>query len=94
MLILIRVSHGVSQSSLGYVFGFKGDGIKAGDPKYEIRAAFPELFANYGLLSGPAFSISYAISGIFVGILVDKANRKSLLALACLLWGMTSLVTA
>ena len=66
----------------------------AGDPKYEIRAAFPELFANYGLLSGPAFSVSYAISGIFIGIIVDKANRKTLLSVACLLWGLTSLVTA
>ena len=41
MLILVRVSHGVSQSSLGYVFGFKGEGLMAGDPKYEIRTAFP-----------------------------------------------------
>ena len=94
MLIFIRVSHGVSQSALSYVFSFQGDGLLAGNPKYEIRAAFPQLFANYGLLSGPAFSVSNAISGIFVGMLVDKANRKTLLAVACLLWSITSLVTA
>ena len=94
MLICVRVSHGVTQSSLGYVFGFKGEGIQAGNPTYEIRTAFPELFDNYGLLSGPAFIISYAVSGIFIGIFVGKTNRKALLAAACLMWGMTSLVTA
>ena len=76
------------------MFGFKGEGLMAGDPKYEIRTAFPDLFANYGLLSGPAFSVSYAVSGIFIGIIVGKANRKTLLAVACLMWGVTSLVTA
>ena len=76
------------------MFGFKGEGLMAGDPKYEIRTAFPDLFDNYGLLSGPAFSVSYAVSGIFIGIIVGKANRKTLLAVACLMWGVTSLVTS
>jgi len=29
----------------------------------------------YGLFTGPAFSLSYAVAGIFMGILVEKYNR-------------------
>jgi hypothetical protein len=43
---------------LGYIFGFLGEGAKAGNSFYEIRTAFPELFSYYALLSGPALSIS------------------------------------
>jgi hypothetical protein len=61
---------------LGYIFGFKGDGIKAGNPDFEMRTFFPELLDNYSLLSGPAFSVSYSVAGIFMGLMVDKVNRK------------------
>jgi hypothetical protein len=78
---------------LGYVFGFKGDGFKAANPHYEIKTAFPELYANYGLLSGPANSIANCMSGLFMGLLVDKLNRTHLLGISALLWGGASLVT-
>jgi MFS family permease len=93
ILLAVRIAHGVNQASLGYIFGFKGDGIKAGDPIFEMRSAFPSLLQNYSLLSGPAFSISYSIAGIFMGLLVDKVNRKTLLAMACIGWSLTSIVS-
>lgn len=58
-----------------------------------MRTAFPSLLDNYSLLSGPAFSISYSIAGIFMGLLVDKVNRKTLLSIACLVWSLTSIVS-
>ena len=85
--------HGVNQSCLGYVFGFKGEGLLAGDPKYEMRAAFPSLFKNYALLSGPAFGISYGVGGIFMGQLVDKFPRKYVLGVVCLGWSLASITT-
>jgi MFS family permease len=93
ILLAVRIAHGVNQASLGYIFGFKGDGLKAGNPFFEMRSAFPSLQENYSLLSGPAFSVSYSIAGIFMGLLVDKVNRKTLLAMACIGWSLTSLVS-
>ena len=93
ILLLVRIAHQVSQGQLGYIFGFKGDGLKAMDPFFEMRTAFPMMLDNYSLLAGPAFSIAYSVSGIFMGLLVDKVNRKTLLATACMVWGLTSLVT-
>ena len=54
------------------MYGYKGDGFKAGNPDFEIYRFFPNLSTNYGLLSGPAFSISYAISGILIGLLIKN----------------------
>ena len=70
ILIVIRISHQMNTQSLGYVFGFLGDGVNAGSTFYEIRSAFPQLFANYGLLSGPAFSVSFSFAGLFMGMLL------------------------
>jgi sugar phosphate permease len=58
-----------------------------------MRTAFPSLLDNYSLLSGPAFSISYSIAGVFMGLLVDKVDRKTLLSIACICWGVTSLIS-
>lgn len=52
------------------MYGFKGEGFKANNPYYEIYREFPEMTGLYGLLSGPAFSISYAVAGIFMGNLI------------------------
>ena len=83
----------MTQQQLGYIFGFKGDGFKAANPDFEMKAFFPEMVAQYSLLSGPAYSVSYAFAGIFMGMLVDNANRKMLLAGACLAWSLSSLIT-
>lgn len=51
------------------------------------------MFKNYALVSGPAFSISYGLGGIFMGQLVDKYPRKYILALICLGWSVSSIVS-
>lgn len=93
LLLAIRVNHGVNQSCLGYIFGFKGEGLLAGDPKFEMRTAFPSLFKNYALLSGPAFGISYGVGGIFMGQLIDRYPRKLVLGMVCLGWSLASITS-
>ena len=51
------------------------------------------MAANYGMLSGPAFSISYAVAGIFMGLLVDNVNRKNLLLSALFLWSASTVIS-
>ena len=63
------------------------------NPFYEIGLVFPQLAANYGMLSGPAFSISYAFAGIFMGLLVDKVNRKKLLLSAMFIWSASTVIS-
>lgn len=57
-----------------------------GDPKYSICDAYPSFNDNYGVLSGPAFSLSFATIGIFGGLIADSVNRKFLILAACALW--------
>ena len=51
------------------------------------------MASNYGMLSGPAFSISYAFVGIFMGLLVDKVNRKKLLLSAVFIWSASTVIS-
>ena len=51
------------------------------------------MAANYGMLSGPAFSISYAFAGIFIGLLVDNVNRKKLLLSAIFIWSASTVIS-
>ena len=51
------------------------------------------MAANYGMLAGPAFSISYAVAGIFMGLLVDNVNRKKLLLSALIIWSASTVIS-
>ena len=44
-------------------------------------------------MSGPAFSVSYAVAGIFMGKLVDKYNRKNLLGCATIIWSLSQVIS-
>jgi predicted MFS family arabinose efflux permease len=44
-------------------------------------------------LSGAGFSISFSIAGIIWGKYVGKVNRKNLIAMACMGWSLTNIVT-
>jgi len=48
---------------------------------------------GYGLLSGPAFAFSYAITGIFTGVISDKVNRKLIMSVMAICWSLTTLGT-
>jgi MFS family permease len=51
------------------------------------------LTKYYGFLSGAGFSISFAISGIFWAMAAEKYNRKIIIALACIVWSLSSYFT-
>jgi hypothetical protein len=69
MILIIRIVNEWQQKSLGYFYGFQGAGELAGNPKYELSTAFPQMDSYYGFLSGFAYTVPYSIFGLFAGVL-------------------------
>jgi hypothetical protein len=44
---------------------------RAGNPQYEIFAAFPQLKEWYGILAGPIYSLPYSFFGLVAGKISD-----------------------
>ena len=82
---------------ISYANGWKGDvgSWKAGDPKYEISSEFDQWTKpyGYGILSGLAFTGTYATFGIVSGVISDMANRKLLMSVAAVLWSVCTLLS-
>jgi MFS family permease len=65
------------------------------DPKTMMQFALPDFtFAKYSLVTGPAFTLFYATSVLFTGVLADNFNRKWLLFIASISWSLMSIATA
>ena len=80
IITLIRLSSYWQQKSLSFIYGFKGQGVQLGDPKYELSSAFyPHIDQYYGFLVGLCYTMPYAISGLFAGSLTRTFNRKAML---------------
>ncbi len=47
---------------------------------------------QYGALTGAAFAIPYTLCALLFSPLVDRWNRRNLLALAIVLWSLSSAV--
>ena len=80
---------------IAYAYG-AANGIegKEKNDKYDIKASYEELDKpTYGLLSGLAFTLSFATFGIFAGYLSDKYNRKMLIVVAGLAWSLCTMLT-
>lgn len=56
---------------------------------YEMSTAYPQLAANYGTLTGLAYTMPFAIFGLFVGKFTETANRKWALAAVIAMAGAT-----
>ena len=93
VIVLISIGNQWQRYTLAYAYGYKGSGVEAGDPKFEITSAYPDLASWYGLLSGLAFTASYATFGIFGGVLSDKVNRKVMIGCVCILWSTCTLLS-
>jgi MFS family permease len=77
-----------------YLIGYaKAIGTKKNDPVFEISTAYPNFDGQYGILAGFAFTSTYATFGIFGGVLSDKTNRKVLMALSCICWSLTTMLS-
>ncbi|XP_060069712.1 protein spinster homolog 1-like isoform X2 [Ylistrum balloti] len=46
----------------------------------------------YQIIAGPVFIVVFTFSGILVGFLADKYNRKNLLAICCMFWSLMTLL--
>ena len=89
LLLAIRVVYQWHRSVFSYSFGYKGIGIQAMNPIYEIGVAYPDLAANFGFLTGFAYTIPFAFMGLFYGKLTTKVNRKFVLGIFMALSGLT-----
>ena len=48
---------------------------------------------KYQVLAGPVFNNLYPLTGVFMGILADRFNRKILLGLSLLFWSIATGLT-
>jgi MFS family permease len=39
-------------------------------------------------LAGAAFTVSFAVFGIFGGVISDRFNRRNIICLSCVLWSL------
>lgn len=83
--------------NISYTHAYKGSigDFRAGDPKYSINTEYSQLkeWYGYGLLAGLAFTFSYAICGIFAGLVSDNVNRKMMLSCAAIAWSSCTLLS-
>ena len=73
-----------------YAYGFHGAGEMAGNPYYELSAAFPEITSQYSFLSATAIEVPQILLGLYIGKLSDKLNRAQMLGFACLIWSAST----
>ena len=89
LLLFVRIAVIWQRKSIGYIFGYQGEGIKLGDPKFELLSFYPEMDSYYGILSGLAYTLPYSICGLSVGMMKGGFNRKNLMSLIIILAGLT-----
>ena len=68
ILCCIRMSCNLLQLNFSYAFAYVGQGHRYLNPLYELKTFYPTLSSWYGLLSGPFFYFTYAVSGLAWGI--------------------------
>lgn len=53
-----------------------------------VRAELDLTDGEVGLIHGGAFIITYSVAGMFLGRLVDRVNRRNLLAICVVIWSV------
>lgn len=87
IITLIRTAAYWQSKSIGYFFGFRGQGYQLGNPDFEISKAYPMMEKYYGLLVGLCFTLPYSIGGLFSGQLTRQGNKKA--KLLTVIWLMS-----
>ena len=64
IIFFVRAVHQLHRQIIGFAFGYQGLGAKAGDPKYMISTAYPQMNLYFGLVSSFVFSFPYSILGV------------------------------
>lgn len=75
--------------SFSFAYGYTQIG-DVGNPFYEMKSAYLNLGKYYGILSGVASSLSYAVCGLLWAIAAEKYNRKYLITISCLIYSSCS----
>lgn len=55
-----------------------------------LRLEFDLTDTQFGILTGPAFVLVYAVASLFFGYQADRRNRRNILALVVGLWSVTT----
>lgn len=58
-----------------------------------ITVAYDDLKDYYGILAGLAFTSSFAVCGIFGGVVADNVNRALTVGIACVCWSACTTLT-
>lgn len=90
-LPIVRATYVVNKNSLGYCFGYQGEGAQA-TAQFMMRKAFPDLAPVFGIVASLMFSIAYSSSNIFMSALSTDWNKRIMLAVALIGFSCTTLV--
>ena len=81
------------RKSLSYIYGYKGLGVQAGSPTFEIGQVYPQLDQSYGILQGMAYTLPFSICGVVLGMMKSGYNRKALLSSVIMVGALTQFLT-
>jgi len=71
----------------------KGVGTGSKNKSADISNDYPSFTKDYGLLSGLAFLSTFAIFGIFGGVISDWFDRKRIMVVTCVGWSLTTFLS-
>lgn len=82
----------MNKNGIGYAYGYHGIGHQAGNPVFELKAAFPKIEQYYGIIAELLLSIPYAFSNIFMSDLSKVWNKKWMLAIGVIGFASSTLI--
>lgn len=89
-LPIVRAAFITNKNSIGYAFGFVGEGVRA-SPDFMLTNAFPGLTPIFGIVASLMFSAAYSSSNIFMSALSTNWNKRIMLALAVAAFSATTI---
>ena len=91
ILLFDCVSQMWQRQMINSAYGVVPTGSHADNPKYEMSIAIPNFTeTRFSYLAGFAFTMFYATSNLFFGVLSDNMSRKWLLGVCSIIWSATS----
>ena len=93
LFLIVRTTMVWQRKSINYVYGFAGEGLKAGNPAFEITTNYPQMEIYYGILSGLAYTLPMSLFGLTLGYFSNFMSQKTILASAITLAGLTQIAT-
>jgi MFS family permease len=89
ILTLVYISNQWARYLLSYLYS-----VNSENPRYSINTATGLSPLSYGTITGYVFTIAYVLGGLVAGRMVDKTNRRNLLCLGTVVWGLAMVTMA